>query len=68
MIRMNIKNKVISMARSDSWTSTNFKRGGSQIERFCTDNCPHANEECKGECIEFTAFMRSQRSRRKCSR
>jgi hypothetical protein len=33
--------------------------------KFCLERCPHANETCKGECLEFRLFLQEMMRKRK---
>lgn len=71
MTKMGIKKKVISMTRSDEWTTpypTVSATGDNEYEEFCTNNCPHKEKPCNGNCKEIREWLKTHRGRtkRKC--
>ena len=69
MPKMGIKKRVISMTRSDSWT-TNFPpivsaKDDNEYEEFCTNHCPHKEKPCNGDCKEIREWLKTHRGRKR---
>lgn len=64
MPKMGVKKRVISMTRSDSWTTPYSETRADKIKAFCTEHCPHPEKPCNGDCPEQKEFARKNRKRR----
>ena len=66
MPKMGIKSRVISMTRSDTWT-TNIAQETKRnsIADFCLYECPHKDKACDGDCAEIKAYIKELRGRKK---
>ena len=64
-MRMGIKAKAISMTRSDSWTTSFPTVKPDKYKQFCTDNCPHKDTPCNGDCPEMKEFRKLNKRRNK---
>ncbi len=62
MPKIGCKSRAISMTRSDTWTSTEYKPNTSDLfADFCVNKCPHKEIPCKGDCDEMKAFRKANR-------
>lgn len=64
MPKMGIKKQVISMTRSEDWTSLWIGTRTDKIKSFCIDHCPHPDIPCKGDCQERRDFVKVTKKRR----
>lgn len=53
------------MTRSDYWTTTSRKSDVDENAKFCTDNCPHSNETCRGDCPEMKEWRKMHKKETK---
>ena len=61
MPKMSNVSRVISMTKSDAWT-TNFGRcGKDEYKQFCYEKCPHPDIPCKGDCPEMKEYRKGLR-------
>lgn len=64
MPKMGVKKVVISMTRSDEWTTPVPQTRDDKIKAFCYDHCPHPDEPCKGNCPELREYTEKTKKRR----
>lgn len=64
MPKMGVKRKVISMTKSDAWTTPYPQERTDIIKSFCYERCPHPDKPCKGDCPEMKEFRRNNGKRR----
>lgn len=62
MPKMRILDRVVSMNRGERSNVYLFKNM-DKIKAFCVENCPHQDEQCKGDCAERRAFSTSIKRR-----
>ena len=59
MRKIKLKNIIISMTRSTTWTTPIPDARKDLLKQFCIDYCPHQDTVCKGDCVERKAFAKS---------
>ena len=60
---MSVKGRVISMTKSDSWTTSFGKGGEDEYKQFCYDKCPHKDKPCEGDCREMKEYRKTHKRR-----
>ena len=64
MVKAGMRSIAISMTRSDTWTSVDYKHENcDKIADFCVNRCPHRETPCEGDCDEMKAFRKANRNR-----
>ena len=64
MPKMSAKGRVISMTKSDTWTTNFGKAGKDEYKQFCFEKCPHPESPCNGDCPEMKEYRKTHKYRK----